>query len=164
VLQVARASVLAAALYLLLVDTTSLPEIYTGAAIALLAAAGFLAAREQERPEPLFRSVWLARVWHALARIVPDIARLTLELGSQLAAPRARRGELRAVPFAHGGESPEQVGRRAASELAGSLAPNTIVIGVDPDTELLLVHQLRRSGDAASLDVLELGHPTKGHR
>jgi hypothetical protein len=31
--------------YLLLIGTTSLPELYTGAAVTLLAAAGFFAAR-----------------------------------------------------------------------------------------------------------------------
>jgi len=156
---------LAGGLYLLLIDTTSLPELYAGAAIALLSAAGLLAASEQERPEPAYRLSWLARSWSALARIPPDAARLTAELVMQLAAPRTERGCLRAVPFAHHGDSGREIGRRAATELAGSLAPNTIVIGVDPETELLLVHQLRRSGDAASLDVLELGRPgTEQHR
>ena len=100
----------------------------------------------------------------ALARVPPDVARLVAELALQLAAPRAERGCLRAVPFTCGEESRRDIGRRAASELAGSLAPNTIVLGVDPDTDLLLVHQLRRSGDADSLDALGLGRPAKGQK
>jgi hypothetical protein len=43
------------------------------------------------------------------------------------------------------------------TEIVGSLAPNTIVIGVDADSGLLLVHQLRRNGDRDDIDVLELG-------
>lgn len=143
--------------YLLLIDTTSLPELYTGAVIALLAATGFLAAREQSRPEPSYRLGWVLRAWRPIARIPPDVVRVTVELALQLASPRRRRGVLRAVPFAHRGELSGEVGRRALSELLGSLAPNTIVVGVDPDSDLLLVHQLRRSGDAASLDAMDLG-------
>ena len=90
--------VLAAALYLLLVDTTSLPELYTGAAVALLAAVGLLAAREQERPEPAWRAGWVLHAWQPFARIPPDVARLTIDLVRQLARPRESRGQLRAVP------------------------------------------------------------------
>lgn len=150
-----------ALLYLLLVDTTSLPEIYTGAAVALLAAAGFLLAREQEQPDPALRARWLPRTWRALGRIAPDVVRVTIELALQIVRPRARRGVLRAVPFAERGQERLDAGRRSVTELAGSLAPNTIVIGVDPESGLLLVHQLRRSGDADSLDVLQLGRPTE---
>jgi hypothetical protein len=39
----------------------------------------------------------------------------------------------------------------------GSLAPNTIVIGIDDERDLMLVHQLRRDGGRDELDVLELG-------
>jgi hypothetical protein len=149
---------LAAVLYLLLVDTTSLPELYAGAAIVLLAALGFGAAREQQRREASFRAAWLPRVWSAVARIPGDALRLVWELVAQLLSRRRRRGVLRAVPFRHGGDdSGVEIGRRAATELLGSLAPNTIVIGVDPDTDLLLVHQLRRSGGREQIDVLRLG-------
>ena len=48
-------------------------------------------------------------------------------------------------------------GRRALAESLGSLAPNTIVIGVDPERKLLLVHQLHARADRDELDVLRLG-------
>ena len=54
-------------------------------------------------------------------------------------------------------DSAEDVGRHALTEWFGSVAPNAIVIGVDPDRELLLVHQLRRQGGADEFDVLRLG-------
>ncbi|MCW3018653.1 MAG: hypothetical protein JWN10_961, partial [Solirubrobacterales bacterium] len=52
-------------------------------------------------------------------------------------------------------DSARDAGRRALAESFGSLAPNTIVIGVDPERDLLLVHQLR--GGGGRVDVLELG-------
>ena len=47
--------------------------------------------------------------------------------------------------------------RRALAEAVGSLTPNTIVIGVDEERNLILGHQLRRSGGADGVDVLGLG-------
>ena len=61
------------------------------------------------------------------------------------------------MPFRAGGDGSRDVGRRALAEGLGSLAPNTIVIGVDDERDLLLVHQLHRSGGREELDVLELG-------
>jgi multisubunit Na+/H+ antiporter MnhE subunit len=146
------------ALYLLLIDTTSLPELYVGAAISLLAALGFEAAREQGAAEASAALRWLLRAWRPLARIPPDVARLAVEAIAQVISPRPRRGSFRAVPFSHGDPaSGRDSGRRALSEAAGSLAPNTIVIGIDPDRDLLLVHQLRRQGDRSSIDVMGLG-------
>ena len=156
---------LAAAFYLLLIDTTSLPELYAGAAIALLGAAGFATAHEQQRSEPSFRGAWLLRAWWALARVPGDCVRLAEELAAQLLTRRRERGVLRAVPFRHGGQdSSVDIGRRAATELLGSLAPNTIVIGVDPGTDLLLVHQLRRSGGRDQIDVLGLGDAAEARK
>jgi hypothetical protein len=39
----------------------------------------------------------------------------------------------------------------------GSLSPNTIVVGVDTERGLVLVHQLQRQGDAEQIDPLGLG-------
>jgi hypothetical protein len=49
------------------------------------------------------------------------------------------------------------MGRRALAESFGSFAPNTIIIGVDAERELLLGHQLRRRGGDDAIDVLRLG-------
>jgi hypothetical protein len=49
------------------------------------------------------------------------------------------------------------MGRRALAETVGSVAPNTIVIGIDDERGLLLVHQLRRHGGPEDLDVTRLG-------
>ncbi len=54
-------------------------------------------------------------------------------------------------------ETPQDVGRRALTEWLGSLAPNTIVIGIDTKRDLLLVHQLHREGEPDDVDPLGLG-------
>jgi hypothetical protein len=150
-------AVVAAAFYMVLIDTVDLPEVYAAIGAVLLAGAGYAAARRQGLYEARVSAAWVARGWRVLASIPLQIVWLSWEALAQLLSPRARRGTLRAVPFDAGGEDARDVGRRALAEGLGSLAPNTIVIGIDSDHDLLLVHQLRRHGGREQLDVLELG-------
>jgi hypothetical protein len=147
---------LAGAFYLLLIDTTSLPELCVLVAVALLATLAFETSREQGFPEARFSPKSLNRAWRAVAGVPRDSLVLCAEAIAQLRRSERRRGQFRAVPF-KAGPSEEDRGRYALTEIVGSLAPNTIVIGVDPDSDLLLVHQLRRHGDRSDIDVLELG-------
>jgi hypothetical protein len=147
---------LAGAFYLLLIDTASLPEIYVLIAVALVAAAALEASREQGFPEARFPPRSLARAWRPVVRVPLDAGLLCAEAFAQLVAHKRNRGQFRAIPF-RAGSSEHDRGRYALTEIVGSLAPNTIVIGVDADSDLLLVHQLRRIGDRDDIDVLELG-------
>jgi hypothetical protein len=149
--------VLAGALYLLLIDTLDLPELYAGAAVAVLCALVFEAAREQGFAEARPALRWFPRVARALVRVPADAARLSLSAFEQLMRPRARRGEFVAIRFAqHARDDPREAGRRALAEAAGSLAPNTIVVGIDVERGLILAHQLRRGGGADAVDPLGL--------
>jgi hypothetical protein len=149
--------VVAGAFYLLLIDITDSPELYAGAGAALLAALAFEAAREQGFAEVAVSPRWLAAAWRVLARVPADIWHVSLTAIAQLLRPRRRRGVLRAIPFKHGRVGqPRDAGRRALAQALGSLAPNTIVIGIDPERNLILAHQLRRSGGADNIDPLGL--------
>ena len=116
-------------------------------AVALIATVAFEAAREHGFPEARFSLRWLRRSWRAVVRVPLDTGLLCREALAQLTQPKRTRGQFRAVPF-KAGTSERDRGRYALTEIVGSLAPNTIVIGVDADSDLLLVHQLRRNGDA----------------
>jgi hypothetical protein len=155
--------VLSAALYLLLIDTTDLPELLVGAGAAAIAATGFGLARERYLAAQTFRLGWLPRLYRPFVKVPADVALVSwaalMGLAS-LASPASRqpvRGEFRAVPFHCGDDEALEIGRRALAESLGSFAPNTIIIGVDPERELLLGHQLRRTGGAEAIDVLGLG-------
>ncbi len=148
----------AGAFYLLLIDTTQLPELYAGAGATLMAAGGFEAARRGGLGGVSPRLTWLARGWRALAHLPADIFWVSLAALQQLVSPRHARGVLRAAPFAFGdADDPKDIGRRALAEALGSLTPNTIVIGIDAERNLILAHQLRRTGGADAADVLKLG-------
>ncbi|MFZ1994130.1 MAG: hypothetical protein WAU75_08480 [Solirubrobacteraceae bacterium] len=148
---------LGGAFYMVLIDTVDLPELYAAIGAILLAGATYEAARRQGLAEARVSPGWVARGWRVVASVPRQILWVSWEALAQLVAPRQARGSLRAVPFHAGGEESLDVGRRALAEGLGSLAPNTIVIGIDGDHDLLLVHQLHRSGGREELDVLELG-------
>jgi hypothetical protein len=149
--------VIAGGFYLLLIDTTDLPELYAGAVTALLCAIAFEAGREQGFAEAAPSVRLLLRARRALVRVPGDVVRVSALALRQLLDPRSPRGTLRAVPFRHGpGEDRRETARRALAEGAGSLAPNTIVIGIDPERNLILAHQLGRGGGAETVDVLGL--------
>ena len=143
--------------YLLLIDTTSLPELYVLAGVALACGVGFKLAREQGFVEAQILPWWLLRSWRLLWRVPADIAMLCAEAILQLVHPRAERGVFRATRFAASAETPGDTGRRAVAETVGSVSPNTIIIGVDAERNLLLTHQLRRHGPPEDLDVTRLG-------
>lgn len=147
----------AGALYLLLIDTTDLPELIVGAGAAAIAATGFELAREQRVAGGLSaRLRWLGRLYRPLLNVPSDVVALTWLAGRQLIRPRKVNGEFRSVPFqTH--DQQHETGRRALAESFGSFAPNTIIIGVDAERELLLGHQLRRRGGDEAIDVLRLG-------
>jgi hypothetical protein len=149
---------LAGALYLLLIDTTDLPELIVGAGAAALAATGFELAREQQVPDGMSpRLRWVGRLYRPLLNVPPDVLALSWLAARQLVRPREVNGEFRSVPFQTHAQK-HGTGRRALAESFGSFAPNTIVIGVDAERELLLGHQLRRRGGDEAIDVLRLGH------
>ncbi len=147
----------AGALYLLLIDTTSLPELIVGAVAAALAATGFELAREQRILGATLLGRSLTRLHRPLLNVPRDIAWVSLVAIRQLIRRGAVCGEFRSVGFRCGTDRKQDTGRRALAESVGSFAPNTIVIGVDEEREQLLAHQLRPAGGRDAVDVLELG-------
>ncbi len=147
----------AAALYLLLIDITDLPELIAGAAAATIAALAFGLACERDVTGWGGRWRWLARAYRPILKVPSDIVAVSLIALGQLTRRRSVVGAFAAVPFRCGGDDTLETGRRALAESLGSFAPNTIIIGVDPDRELLLGHQLRRVEGVEAIDLLGLG-------
>ncbi len=148
----------AAAFYLLLIDTTDLPELLVAAGAAALAATGFELAREQQTVGGLrARMAWLARAHRPLRNVPGDIAALSVLAFRQLVRPQPANGVFRAVSFRCPGDQELETGRCALAESLGSFSPNTIIVGIDIERELILGHQLRRVGGREAIDVLGLG-------
>jgi multisubunit Na+/H+ antiporter MnhE subunit len=143
--------------WLLLVDTPSTPELWVGAGASAFATVGSELVRAQRIAQVRIRLRWLARAWRPIARVPLDVAAVMWVLARRLSGRRTRRGAFRALRFRAPGDDPEDTARRALAEAFGSLAPNTIVVGVDPGRRMIIVHQLRPDGDPeATIDPLGL--------
>jgi multisubunit Na+/H+ antiporter MnhE subunit len=140
-----------AAVWLVLVDTRSLPELLTGVVAAAIGATGteLVRARRIARLRP--RARWLLGIGRPVARAPRDLLLVIGAVARQVARRQPRRGRIVVVPFEHGGEDERAHARRALAEAFGSFAPNTIVIGIDDERDEILVHELVRAGDPATV-------------
>jgi multisubunit Na+/H+ antiporter MnhE subunit len=143
------------ALWLLLVDDVTSPQLWTGAVVAVLAA-GLAVAIDRLRAErPRLKLRMLARIYRPLLLLVTDSARVSWALVRMLSGRGTGLGRLYTVPYRAIGNNSEEAARRALTEWAASLAPNRYVIGCDRDTGVLLVHELLPARGPS--DPLELG-------
>ena len=145
-----------AALWMVLTDSVRISEMVAGAVVAALAATGLEAVRRQRVADQALRPRYALGVWRVLVGVVPDVGRLTRAAFAQLVRPRASRGEIVTLPFPHTGDDPDTRARRAIAVGLGSVAPNSIIVGVDPDAGMLFVHQLEPTRDPDDLDPLRL--------
>lgn len=144
------------ALWMVHDDSAKLPELLAGLGVAALAATGTELVRRQRIAGIAISLRFLRRAPRLVPSAIRDCVTLTRLAFQQLASPQPVRGKTVALPFSHGGEAPPEAGRRALAQGLGSFAPNTIVVGVDPDRNLLIAHQLAPSSKPADVDPLEL--------
>jgi len=126
--------VLLYALWLLLVGTLKRLELVAGAVALALALAGLAAARRQlprYRVDPRLLAGLVRLPWELLRDSVVVLAAL----------PRRASGRFRSLEL-RTRDDPEGRGTRAFAEARGTLAPNAIVVDVDPERGLALVHEL----------------------
>ena len=134
-------------LWLLLVFKLDVAELVTGAVCAAVAALGVVLVKRETHVHFRLRAAWLAPLARLPWRTVADSAILFRALARQLAGGPAPRGSLRAVRFQAGGEhDPQASSRRALAGWLGSFAPNGFVVGIDLEEDVMLVHELVRSG------------------
>lgn len=153
----ALAWIFAAGLYLLLIDTTDLPELVVGAVAAALAATGSELARHQGIVGESIRAGWLARLYRPLMKVPGDVWLVSAVAVRRLVRPRDPAGVFRVVRFTRGEREQLESGREAMAVAFGSFAPNTIIVGIDSGQQVMLAHQLQWSGGRDAIDLLELG-------
>jgi multisubunit Na+/H+ antiporter MnhE subunit len=139
---------------MVLTDSVRIAELVAGAGVAAIAASGFELVRRQRVAAQAIRPALAKRVWRVLVGAVVDVGRLTRAAFAQLVHPRPSRGLVVAIPFRHTADDPDSRAHRAAAAALGSVAPNSIVVGVDQDAGLLVVHQLEATRKPSDLDPL----------
>jgi multisubunit Na+/H+ antiporter MnhE subunit len=141
---------LLAALWLALVDTVVVPELVVGAIAAAIAATGAVIVRGQRQLLLRPRLAWVRCAGGPLRRMVTDLVPLARALWRRGVRRRDERGAMAELPYAAVAVDPEAATHRVFTQALGSLAPNTLVVGVDADRRVLLVHQLVPTADPAA--------------
>ena len=131
-------------LWTLYVGTTARIEILFGLGAA---AVGAIAA-DVIRSQGLFRfradRRWLLRCWKIPHQIAFDFGLVCWELVRALAHGRRVSGAYVAVPFPAGNPARGvDRWRRAYATTLGTMTPNGIVVDIDPETDLALMHSIR---------------------
>jgi hypothetical protein len=125
-------------LYETLAASPGWPEAAAGALASLLATAAVLASGS---PEHLGQMSW--GWWFLLMRRLPlRVLGGTVRVLAATVGVEVPRGRPRSLRFEAGGADPVSASRRALVIAGASLAPNSYVIGVDPEASTLLTHQL----------------------
>jgi multisubunit Na+/H+ antiporter MnhE subunit len=144
------------AFWLLLVDTLKIAELAAGAVAAGLGALAAVAVSSGGGPALRPRGAWLLRLPAALARLPLDTGVVALALWRAILRRRPMHGSFRAIRFRSGGRDGRSLARRVAAKWLDSLGPNSYVIGIDDEQDVMLVHQLDPPADPASADPMEL--------
>jgi multisubunit Na+/H+ antiporter MnhE subunit len=142
--------VLLAALYAVLADSATEPELFAGAGAAAIGATGAVLVRAQRQLLLRPRLRWLRGAWRPLAGLIRDLWPLVVTLVEAGVLRRPARSGFVEVPFDAVGDDAEDAAYRAFTEAFGSLAPNTLVVQIDTDRGALLAHQLRQTDDPAA--------------
>jgi multisubunit Na+/H+ antiporter MnhE subunit len=140
--------VLLTALWVLLIDNHDPADLALGAVCGAVAATATVLVRAQRRIVLRFRARWLRALPPALWSLLADLPEVAWVVWRRGVLRRDERGRLVEVPFRAIGDDPEVAARRVLAVTLGSLAPGTVVVGVDGERRVLVAHQLVASGDA----------------
>ena len=123
-------------------DSVGLAELGAGAAVAALAALLTEVALYQAGTRIQVRLRWLAGAVHLPGQILGDTVLVFRVLGRRLAHGEDPPSGFRELPVRYGDDTDLGVTRRVLLVGASSLAPNTFVLGLDEDRDIMVVHQL----------------------
>ena len=123
-------------LWLLLVGTVQNVEVVAGLCAAAIGATAAEVVRSQGLLRFRLERRWFPLVWRPLGRVVPDFFVVLAAL------VRPPHGRFARIEFPTGGQRAVDAGRRAFAVLGPSLAPNRLVVDVDPESGEALVHDL----------------------
>jgi multisubunit Na+/H+ antiporter MnhE subunit len=123
-------------------DSIGLAELGAGAVVAALAALLTEVALHQADLHPRLRLRWLAGAYRLPGQVLGDTVLVFRALGRQLIRGETPDSGFRERPVRAGGDSSADVTRRVLLVGANSLAPNTVVLGIDEERDVMIVHQL----------------------
>lgn len=135
--------VLLMALWVTIDDSLAPDELVAGAGAAAVAALAAELVSHQAGLAFRIRAAWLPRALRLPGQVVTD----TWAVFAVLAKTITKRtppptGTYREIPVRYGDDTPLDVTRRVLLIGARSFTPNGFVLGIDPDRDVMVVHQL----------------------
>jgi len=134
--------VLLMALWVAVDDSLRSDELLAGAGAAALAALAAEIASHQAATRLKIRAGWLAKAFRLPGEVARDTWTVFAALARTLATRQPPRGGFRELPVRYGDATPLGVTRRVLLTGAYSLAPNTFVLGLDAERDVMVVHDL----------------------
>ncbi|MBA2274395.1 MAG: Na+/H+ antiporter subunit E [Actinobacteria bacterium] len=141
-------------LWQLFVNTFAAPEVLAGLVAAAIAATAAEVVRGQGLIHFRPRVPWLLRARKLPLAVIVDCRIVVGALWRRLGRGQTVKGAFTAVPFNAGGDDAEAAARRALYVMAISLTPNTFVIGIDRENNVMLVHQLVSTNPTRATELL----------
>jgi len=134
--------VLLMSFWVMLDDSTATDELLAGAGAAALGA--FLAELVAHQAGLAFRmrAGWLVSALSLPGQVARDTVIVFTALWRRLAHGEEPASGFRELPARHGGDSPEDAARRVLLVGARSVAPNSFVLGIDRNRDVMIIHQL----------------------
>jgi multisubunit Na+/H+ antiporter MnhE subunit len=123
-------------------DSIGLAELAAGAAVAALGTLLTMVALDQAGTRIVVRLRWLAAVYRLPGQVLGDTVLVFRVLWRRLVHGEQPPSGFRELPVRYGDDSDAGVTRRVLLIGASSLAPNTFVLGLDQDHDVMVVHQL----------------------
>jgi multisubunit Na+/H+ antiporter MnhE subunit len=123
-------------------DNLGLAELLAGAGAAALGAFAAELVQYQADTHVRIRIEWVAMALHLPARLARDTVRVLAALWRKALRGQDPPSGFRLVPVRYGDESPEGVTRRVLIVGGNSFAPNTFVLGIDDERQVMVVHDL----------------------
>jgi multisubunit Na+/H+ antiporter MnhE subunit len=135
--------VLLMSLWVAVDDSFQSDELLVGAGLAAVAALAAEAVCNQAELRLRIRAAWLTGVLGLPGQVVQQTFMVFAALAAGLftKAPLPR-GRFRELPVQYGDDTPLGVTRRVLLTGARSLAPNEFVLGIDPERDVMITHQL----------------------
>ena len=143
------------ALYWLLVFKTEPAELVAGAVCGAISATGAELVRRHGSVQfsPGWR--WLPALLPLPGLVVRDTFRLAGVLWRVIVRREDVRGRFVALPFERERRGVDPASRRAVAKFVGSVAPNSLVVGVADRHDRVLLHQLEPTDEPERLDPWE---------
>jgi hypothetical protein len=136
---------LMAALWILRVGSTRRHEVWVGGAVLLLSAAFLYKTWQTETLKLDLRSRDLAQGWRIPWYIASGVWEMIAILVKDLFGFTPAGSFYRVSGFRKARSGPRFAARRVLATAFTTIAPNFIVIGIDPQQDRMLFHQLERS-------------------